>query len=236
MAKKTTSASVVKYNDCPETLDDHPFYGLTLDEEQKKFRDYIWDKEHIAVFVNARAGTGKTLIAVATGLLLCKYGRYDGMIYVTAPVQEAKLGFLPGDAAQKLEVYNYPLYDALVKLNEDPARCIVKENMEFVKNGEAIIQCMSHVYQRGINFENKVVICDEAQNQYIDELKKVLTRCHDNCKVIVIGHSGQVDLYKNPDHSGFVPYIEHAVKNDKIAVCELNTNHRGEFSSWADDI
>lgn len=108
MAKKTTSAPSVKYNDCPETLDDHPFYGLILDEEQKKFRNFIWDKEHIAVFVNARAGTGKTLIAVATGLLLCKYGRYDGMIYVTAPVQEAKLGFLPGDAAQKLEVYNYP--------------------------------------------------------------------------------------------------------------------------------
>ena len=56
--------------------------------------------------------------------------------------------------------------------------------------------------------ENKVVIVDESQNFYFDELMKVLTRIHDNCKVIVIGHDGQNDLINNPERSGFVPYLK----------------------------
>lgn len=241
MPKKssTTSTNSIKTEKPPVTLDNHIFYGLTLDDDQKAFRDAIWSDKYTAVFVNAKAGSGKTLISVATALLLCKYGRYDGIVYVTAPTQEGKLGFLPGDASEKLEVYNHPLYDALLKLNENPEQCVVQEDingMKSMKNGDAFVQCISHVYQRGCNFENKVLIIDESQNFYVDELKKVLTRCHDSCKIIVIGHSGQCDLYKNPEHSGFVPYMNHAEGNDKIAICELRTNHRGWFSSWADKL
>lgn len=243
MAKKTTkninhSSGCVKLNmdDAPRTLDDHPFYGLILDDDQKVFRDAIWNPDYTAVFVNAKAGSGKTLIAVATGMLLCKYGFYDGLVYVTAPTQEGKVGFLPGDTAQKLDIYNMPLYDALEKINENPERVVAQSNMETIKTGEAIVECVSHVYQRGCNFENKIIVIDESQNFYKDELKKVLTRCHDTCKVIVIGHTGQCDLYKNPEHSGFTPYLKHAEGHPQIALCELRTNHRGWLSSWADEL
>ena len=63
MAKKNTSMEIY---DVPATLQEHPFYGLRLDEYQKVFRDAIWDTEKLIVFCNAKAGTGKTLIATAT--------------------------------------------------------------------------------------------------------------------------------------------------------------------------
>ena len=66
MAKRNTSTAVY---DVPANLSDHPFYGLELDAYQKVFRDAIWDKEKLIVFCNAKAGTGKTLIATATANL-----------------------------------------------------------------------------------------------------------------------------------------------------------------------
>ena len=67
------------YKECPVTLEQHPFYGLQLDDEQKIFRDAIWSPDNDIVFCDAMAGCGKTLIAVATANLLVQYGRYDGI-------------------------------------------------------------------------------------------------------------------------------------------------------------
>lgn len=72
MARKNTGGDI---HNVPITLADHPFYGLRLDEQQKAFRDAIWSKEKLIVFCNAKAGTGKTLIATATANLLYEYGR-----------------------------------------------------------------------------------------------------------------------------------------------------------------
>ena len=102
------------------------------------------------------------------------------------------------------------------------------------KEGTGFVDCISHVYLRGCNLENKVIIVDESANCYGDELKKILTRVCDNTKTIVIGHTGQCDLYHCPEHSGFAPYIEHFRGKERCAVCELTTNHRGWVSSWAD--
>ena len=75
----------INYNDVPEKLSDHPFYGFILDKDQEAFRNAIWDKNKTIIFCNARAGTGKTLIATATANLLVKYGLYDGIIYIVSP-------------------------------------------------------------------------------------------------------------------------------------------------------
>ena len=220
----------------PKDLIDHPFYGIVLDEEQKVFRDAIWDPEKLIVFCNARAGTGKTLIATATANLLVQYGRYDGIVYISSPTQEGKLGFLPGEIADKVSIYSEPFLEALIKLDINPHTAINQSNILNQKNGTSYIDVTTHVYLRGCNFENKVVILDETQNYYTDELKKTLTRMADNCKVIVIGHSGQVDLYHNPSNSGFVRYLNHFKDDPRTAVCELKTNHRGWISSHADDL
>ena len=232
MAKKS---KVVDYTDIPENLDNHPFYGLELDDEQKVFRDSIWSKDKDIIFVNAKAGTGKTTIATAVADLLVKYNRYDGIVYIAAPVQESKQGYLPGSIDDKSAPYFEPFYQALDKIgvNSNTATFSDIANEKF---GTAYIRCMVHTFLRGCNFENKVVILDEAQNLYFDEMKKVLTRMHDNCKVIVIGHSQQCDIYYNPERSGFVKYLNHFAKNDRCAVCQLTKNYRGWISTVADEL
>lgn len=232
MAKKT---KVIDYTDIPETLVDHPFYGLELDEEQQKFRDALWSTDKLIVFCNAKAGTGKTVIATGVADLLVKYGRYDGIVYIAAPVQETKQGYLPGSLEDKSEPYYEPFYQALDKIGVN-INTATFSDFTSEKFGTAYIKCMVHTFMRGCNFENKVVILDEAQNLYFDEMKKVLTRMHDNCKIIVVGHSKQCDIYHNPERSGFVKYLNHFAKDDRCAVCTLSKNYRGWISNMADEL
>lgn len=233
-AKKTQKIN--EYGTPPKTLEDHPFYGLELNEEQKIFAEAIWNPENLIVFCNSKAGTGKTTIAVGVANMLVQYGLYDGIVYIAAPVQEEKLGYMPGDLNEKVSFYFDPLYQALLKLEIPPHTSINQFSVENQKNGTGYIDAITHVFLRGQNFENKVVICEESQNLYCDELKKVLTRIHDNCKTIVIGHSGQCDLYHYPERSGFAPYIEHFKNEPYAQICELTQNYRGKVSTHADEL
>jgi predicted ribonuclease YlaK len=231
MAKK-----IINYNDVPKTLDDHPFYGLKLDDEQKAFRDSIWDDSKLIIFCDARAGTGKTTVATMTANLLCLYHKCDGIVYIASPVQESRLGFLPGSADQKSEPYFEPFIQAALKANINPMTAInQKASMDAQKEGSAYIDCITHVYLRGVNFSKKVILIDESQNYSVSELKKTLTRCDDTCKVVVIGHSGQCDL-ANAGNSGFAKYIKHFEGDSRCAVCHLTKNYRGWISSHADEL
>lgn len=223
------------YYDMPETLDNHQFYGLKLDDEQKIFRDAIWSDKTPVVFCNAKAGTGKTLIAAATANLLVQYHKYNGIVYIAAPVMESKQGFLKGSLEEKSIPYFEPFYEALTSIgvNINTAICDDYENDKF---GTSYIKCLTNTFLRGCNFENKVIIVDESQNNYFDELKKILTRVHDNCKLIVIGHSKQCDILHNPERSGFEKYLNHFSKDERCAVCQLTQNHRGWISSYADEL
>jgi phosphate starvation-inducible protein PhoH len=233
-AKKTQRIN--EYGEPPKTLDGHPFYGLELDEQQRIFAEAIWNPDNLIVFANACAGSGKTTIAVGVADMLVQYGLYDGIVYVISPVQEEKSGFLPGDADAKTQVYTAPLYDALAKLEINPFTAIKQESITNQKNGTGYIDCVSHLWLRGCNLENKVVIVEESQNFYTDELKKVLTRIADSSKTIVIGHTGQCDLYHYPERSGFAPYIEHYRNEPYAQICTLTTNYRGKVSTHADEL
>lgn len=230
---KTTTTKETQRRNPPKTLDGNPFYGLELDEKQAAFRDAIWNPEKLIVFCNAKAGTGKTTIAAATANLLCDYGFYDGIVYIASPTQEQKQGYLAGSIEEKSEPYFEPFYQALTRIGVN-LNTASFDNIMNEKNGTAYIRCMTHTFLRGTNFENQVIIIDEAQNYYFDELMKVLTRIHDNCKVIVIGHDGQIDLYKNPERSGFIRYLNWFAPDERTAVCELTKNYRGWISQHAD--
>lgn len=223
--------------DRPDSLEYEPFYGLELDNEQKAFRDAIWNRDKLIVFCNARAGCGKTTISVGVASLLCHYKDYDGIVYIMSPTQEMTQGYLPGSISQKSQPYMEALYEAAVACNLNPFTAIeTPDDMTNIKDGSAFIQCYTDTFMRGINIDNKVVILDECQNYYGDNLKKVLTRIKDTCKTICIGHSGQIDLVKHPERSGFEKYIEHFRGDERSAVCELTTNYRGWVSQHADDL
>lgn len=214
------------------------FFGLKLDEAQQAFRDTILDDNITLIFCDAKAGTGKTVIATGCAEMLVKSGKYDGIVYITAPVQERNMGYLPGTVEEKTDIYSEPFIIALEKIGVNPYLA-VKHDEEDNKYSTAYIECRPHNYLRGLTFENKVVIVDESQNLHTSELKKVLTRMSDNCKVIVLGHVGQVDLPRE-EMSGFKSYLFAACdaveQKEWMAICTLTKNYRGEMSQWADNV
>ena len=211
------------------------FYGMELDEHQKVFVKAIQNPKKIIVFCNAVSGTGKTTLAmgVANMLVKDKRNKYDGILYIVSPYGEGRQGYIPGDLTQKSEVYFEPAYQAMIEVGMNPNSDICTESMAQKKRGDGFVKPLTHTYLRGPNMKNKVVIIDEAQNFTVPELKKTLTRIHDTCKVIVVGHTGQVDI---DGKSGFARYIEHYRGQQPCEVCELTINHRGWLSAYADQL
>ena len=217
------------------------FYDFTLDEDQKKFVKAVMSPNNISVFCNAKAGTGKTTIALGIANILVKEKpkEYQSISYIVAPYAEQKQGFLPGGLGQKSKPYFVPALDAIKELGLFSYEVICTDSEEeednFKKKASnksgGYIHLMTHTYMRGINLSKQVVVIDEAQNFTVADLRKVLTRIHDDCKVIVIGHTGQIDISAK---SGFAKYIKHYRTFEESAECELTINHRGKFSSHAD--
>ena len=200
-----------------------------LTEEQREYVDSIFDNQ--LTIVNAKSGTGKTTLAVACAKIIGK-----PLVYIFAPVEEGKMGFRPGTQADKEEAYRQPLLDALLEINEVPAKVVYdEENMEGMKHGHVWVYPKSHVFARGTNIKDHTVIISESQNFTRGELKKVLTRIHDSCTVIIEGHTGQCDL-ADPRKSGFAPYIEHFRNKRYAKVIELTKNFRGRLAQDADEL
>lgn len=211
------------------------FYRMTLDEEQAAFVAAGKNEEIRIIFCDAAAGSGKTTLAMGVANTLVQYrpDQYDGIVYIVSPYGEGKQGYLPGSITEKSEVYFEPAYQAMVECDMNPDRDICTDSMAKKKRADGYVTLLTHTYLRGTNLQNKVVILDEAQNFTASELKKVLTRCHDSCKVLVIGHTGQKDI---AGESGFARYIDHFKDEDKCRVCRLTRNYRGWLSSKADEL
>ena len=235
MASKKKTLYKEDYGTPPAKLEGMQFYGLELNEEQRVLRDAIWNPDIDMVMVNAPAGTGKTFVTLGTANMMYQYKRYDKIIYMMAATQQEKLGHLPGSSSEKLAPYFLPLYDAAQAIGLNPYTDINPCTDDWQSNGDGFIDCMSPNFLRGRNIDaGTILIVDESQNFYLDELKTILTRVHDGAKCIVIGHTGQCDLFKHPERSGFAPYIEHFKDKERCQVCELHTNHRGWISLHAD--
>ena len=209
------------------------FYQMKLDDEQMAFVEAVKNPEKTIVFCDAPAGTGKTTLAMGAANILVQDSRndIDGIVYIVSPYGEQKQGYLPGSITEKSEVYYEPAYQAMIEVGMNPNVDVYRDSMVSRKKGESFVKMLTHTYLRGTNLQKKVVILDESQNYTVPELKKVLTRCHDSCKVIVIGHTGQIDI---KGESGFAKYMKHFDGHERCAVCELTTNHRGWLSTYAD--
>jgi predicted ribonuclease YlaK len=233
MLVATKAKGTAERQEAPTTLKGHMFYGLKLDEQQEAFRDAIWSKEVDIVACTSKAGSGKTLIAIATASLMVRYGLYSKIVYITNPVMENKLGFMPGSEFEKTAPYAMPLKDALIRCNYSPDAVIDNANPDGAKNGTTFVHFESSVFLRGCNLDDAVMIVDEAQNCDRMTLRKILTRACQKTKVVMIGNPPQCDL-AHPDASGFLPCLEHfRDKNDaRFMEVALTKNYR----SWVADV
>lgn len=200
-----------------------------MTDEQKVYIESIYNKR--LTIVDARAGTGKTSLAVA----VAKAMRMK-LLYVFNPVEEDKMGFRPGTQSVKEMDYAQPLKDALIKIREKPDLAIYNPELgDTFLNKAAWVEVKSHIFARGTNHFKKFIIIDEAQNWTVPQLKKMLTRIHDDCKVVVIGHKGQIDL-ADPSTSGFEVLIRHFETKKYAQVLTLTKNFRGELANDADEM
>lgn len=210
---------------------DNMLFGFApkLTDEQRVYVDSIFDNQ--LTMVNARSGTGKTTLAVACAKIIGK-----PLVYIFAPVEEGVMGFRPGTQAEKEREYLQPLKDALLEIGENPTQVMHDDdNIDAMKAGRVWVYPKSHIFARGTNIKDSVVIIAEAQNFTKGELRKVLTRIHDDCSVVIEGHAGQCDL-ANPETSGFVPYIAHFADKPYAQTCALNWNFRGRLANDADEL
>ncbi|OGT36065.1 MAG: ATP-binding protein [Gammaproteobacteria bacterium RIFCSPHIGHO2_12_FULL_37_14] len=152
--------------------------------------------QHDINFGIGPAGTGKTYIAVACAVQALETERVSRIILVR-PIVEAgeKLGFLPGDIAQKVHPYLKPLYDALYEMIG-----FEKVNQLIEKD---IIELLPLAYMRGRSLNDSFIILDEGQNTTIEQMKMFLTRIGFNSKAVITGDITQIDLNNRHD-SGLV--------------------------------
>lgn len=212
---------------------DDLFYGLRLTEEQEALNQALMDDAKKIIFVDSVAGTGKTTIAVGCGYKQVKEQKFSAVHYLFSTPCEKKLGYTPGGVEEKESKYLIPLFDAIEVVNLYPESSIFElADISCKKADKPWVSAHSINYMRGVNLRNSFVIIDEAQNMTVKELKMVLTRIHDDSKVIVIGHHGQCDI--DEKKSGFVKYREHFRGDEYSAEFELTQNFRGVVSRKAD--
>jgi phosphate starvation-inducible PhoH-like protein len=146
------------------------------------------------------AGTGKTFLAVAMAVEALNESRVQRLILVRPAVEAGeKLGFLPGDFAQKVDPYLRPLYDALYEmLGVEKVIKLLEKN---------VIEIAPLAYMRGRTLNDAFVILDEAQNTSIEQMKMFLTRIGFGSTAVVTGDITQIDLPKH-QKSGLKDAIE----------------------------
>lgn len=164
------------------------------------------------------AGTGKTYLAVASAVEALENDLVDRLILVRPAVEAGeRLGFLPGDLAQKIDPYLRPMYDALFEMmgQQKVAKCIERN----------IIEIAPLAYMRGRTLNDAFIILDEAQNTTIDQMKMFVTRIGFGSKAVITGDITQVDLPRDKT-SG----LRHALKIlsgiDGVGVTQF---HKGDI-------
>ncbi len=136
------------------------------------------------------AGTGKTYLAVASAVHALERDRVRRLVLVRPAVEAGeKLGFLPGDMAQKIDPYLRPLYDALYEmLGFDKVARLVERS---------VIEVAPLAFMRGRTLNESFIILDEAQNTTVEQMKMFLTRIGFGSVAVVTGDVTQIDLPKN---------------------------------------
>jgi phosphate starvation-inducible PhoH-like protein len=156
--------------------------------------------EHDITFGVGPAGTGKTYLAVACAVDALERDAVQRII-LTRPAVEAgeRLGFLPGDLAQKIDPYLRPLYDALYDLlGFDRTQKLFEKQM---------IEIAPLAYMRGRTLNHAFIILDEAQNTTPEQMKMFLTRIGFGSKAVVTGDVTQIDLQRN-QKSGLIEALK----------------------------
>jgi PhoH-like ATPase len=204
-------------------------WGLRSRSKEQRFAlDLLMDPEINVIALDGRAGTGKTLLAIASGLeQVVEQRRYERLAVYRPliPVGRADVGFLPGDLDEKLDPWMSAIHDAIVALTDQrssrDARGLIDE---LTDRGQLTLESVT--FLRGRSLQQQFVVVDEAQNLEPTTLKTILTRIGEGTKVVFTGDTSQIDAPYMGESNNALAVLIHAFAGQScfghitLAACE----------------
>ncbi|MBN2515363.1 MAG: PhoH family protein [Deltaproteobacteria bacterium] len=207
-------------------------FGMKARNKEQRFAlEFLMDDEIKIVTLVGRAGTGKTLLALAVGLEKVLEQKAYTKLLVTRPVMPMgnDLGYLPGSKEEKLRSWMQPIYDNLeflFKNSEEPAKLI--DHLI----GRNVLEMEALTYMRGRSIPGQFIICDEAQNLSPHMIKTLITRVGEGTKIVFTGDPEQIDHPYLDASSNGLSYLVEKLKDEELAGHV--TLKRGERSRVAE--
>lgn len=197
---------------------DHMETIKPLSDNQKLFMD-AYNRGDYFIASHGVAGSGKSFLAIYKALeeVLDKSNVFDKVVIVRSSVQGREQGHLPGDASEKMAMFEQPyiqICETLFKRKDAYQRLKEQHHIEFISTS----------FIRGMSFDNAIVIADEIQNFSFEELDTTLTRIGHQSKIIFCGDYRQTDLKKSNDKSGLPKFFEIVEKMKSFTKIEFTVN------------
>lgn len=236
--KKVTNAF---YNVIDQTLrivDQKTIFNISPRNAEQSFAiDALLNPDIKLVTIQGNAGTGKTLLALASALEQRKDFR---QIYITRPIvplSNKDIGFLPGDVKAKVDPYMAPIWDNLKFIKEQFAQ----DDKMLFKIDELIrtekIEIAPLAFIRGRTITKIFFIIDEAQNLTPHEIKTIISRAGEHTKIVFTGDIYQIDTpYLDSESNGLSYLIENAKKHPLYAHITLQKGERSELANLATEL
>ena len=236
-----TKSALATYNAIEDKIlrvEKMPAYGiLPRNAEQSFALHMVTDNKVQLVTLSGKAGTGKTLIALA-GALKCRSDYRK--IYLARPIvplSNRDLGFLPGDIQSKLEPYMQPLFDNLSVIRHQfrAKDKRVKKINQMLEDEKLLITPLAYI--RGRSLQRSFFIVDEAQNLTPHEVKTIITRAGDGTKIVFTGDIQQIDHPYLDKRSNGLTYLISRMKNqDMYAHITLEKGERSQLADLASEL
>jgi PhoH-like ATPase len=228
-----SGTKLVPIVDCREGV-----WGIKPRNREQHFAfDALLDDRVKLVTLMGKAGTGKTLLAMAAGLKRTVLDREFRRLIVARPTisMGKELGFLPGSLEEKLAPWMQPIHDALEMLSDLNMGHDHRRSGDLMRSGQIVVEALSYI--RGRSIANQFMIIDEAQNLTPLEAKTIVTRVGSGTKIIFTGDPYQIDNpYVDSSSNGF-NFIVSKFKGEALAAhIELQKGERSELAELAANI
>ncbi|MDN5082438.1 PhoH family protein [Aliarcobacter butzleri] len=230
-----------------------------LNKEQLFFSDAIINHFYNVLIIEAKAGSGKTLLALSGALKLVRQKFFQKIIYIRNSIESLDkgedVGYLPG-LEEKFKIYNHPLMDSLdyiirtehKRKRNKKAPDVVFQQLDDSEVTARIEQMISNYgietmwvgEMRGRTLSNSFIIIDEAQNMSNKTMQMVLSRIDSSSKVVVLGSNKQIDNFYVNKYTNALTTLLKSTKNEdnlvNIFAIKLEKVLRGPITEWAEQI
>lgn len=227
-------------------------------KEQLFFSNAIIEERYQILVVDAKAGSGKTLLALSGAMKMIRKKQYSKIVYIRNSIESVDrgedVGYLSGNE-EKFAIYNHPLMDSIeyivrsemkksVNNKSDGKASDINQNTVQEKIEETLerydIETMWTGEARGRTISDAVVIIDEAQNMSNKTMQLILTRLDSSCKVIILGSNRQIDNFYINKHTNGLSTLLNSTQllydNINMFSIQLNKVLRGPITEWAENV